>query len=68
MQRTAIFAYGVTAYAAFLGIYLYAVGFIANFATPTTLDGPSTMRFLPAVFLNVGLLTLFAIKHTRSNS
>jgi protein-S-isoprenylcysteine O-methyltransferase Ste14 len=64
MQRAAIFAYGVIAYAVFLGTFLYAVGFIGNFATLTTLDGPATMRFLPALFLNVGLLTLFAIQHS----
>ena len=40
-NRLLAFAYGLVAYAIFLGTFLYAVGFIGNFAVPTTLDGPA---------------------------
>lgn len=64
MKRAAIFAYGMVAYVIFLGVFIYAIGFIGNFGTPTTLDGRATAPFWTAVAWNVGLLTLFALQHS----
>ena len=45
MQRYAALAYGASVYAVFLGVFLYAVGFVGNFFVPTALDAePSTPR------------------------
>lgn len=62
--RVAIFLYGSLCYALFLAVFLYAVGFIMGFATPTRLDGRSPGPFLPALAVNLGLLTLFAVQHS----
>jgi protein-S-isoprenylcysteine O-methyltransferase Ste14 len=63
-KRITFFAYGVLCYVAFLGTFLYAIGFIGNFATPTRLDGPPVEPFLPALAINAGLLALFAVQHS----
>ena len=63
-KRLSIFAYGLVSYTIFLATFLYAIGFIGNFAVPTTLDGPATGSFTQAVLIDLGLLALFAIQHS----
>lgn len=62
--RALAFAYGLVCYAMFLGVFLYAIGWIGNFLTPTRLDGPRTGPLWAAVAVNLGLLTLFALQHS----
>lgn len=64
MNRYLAFAYGVVAYAAFLATFVYAIGFIGNFAVPTTLDGPAAGPLGVALAVNLGLLTVFALQHS----
>ena len=63
-KRLSIFLYGVTSYAIFFGTFLYAVGFIGNFAVPRTLDGTPTMGLMAALLIDLGLLGLFAVQHS----
>jgi protein-S-isoprenylcysteine O-methyltransferase Ste14 len=63
-KRISIFLYGVACYAVFFGTFLYAVGFVGNFAVPRTLDSESTDAFLPSLLVNLGLLGLFAGQHS----
>jgi protein-S-isoprenylcysteine O-methyltransferase Ste14 len=63
-KRLTIFAYGVISYAVFFATFLYAVGFIGNFAVPTTLDGAPAMDFTTALLIDLGLLGLFAVQHS----
>ncbi len=63
-KRRSIFLYGVVSYAIFFVTYLYAVGFVGNFAVPRTLDGVPTVSFTHALLVNLGLLGLFAIQHS----
>jgi protein-S-isoprenylcysteine O-methyltransferase Ste14 len=64
MNRILAFTYGVVAYAIFFATFLYAIGFIGNFAVPTTLDGPASAPFLQALLVNLGLLAAFALQHS----
>jgi len=56
--------YGIASYGAFLGVALYAVGFIGGFLTPTRLDGIPTRPALQALTIDLGLLALFALQHS----
>jgi protein-S-isoprenylcysteine O-methyltransferase Ste14 len=64
MNRISTFAYGVASYAAFLAVFVYAIGFIGGFWTPTTLDGAPRMSLLAALGIDLGLLTAFALQHS----
>ena len=65
MLKRLIFAlYGVVCYMIFLGTFLYAIGFIGNLGTPTTLDSPATQPLGTALAIDAGLLMLFAIQHS----
>jgi protein-S-isoprenylcysteine O-methyltransferase Ste14 len=63
-RRFSIFLYGVISYAIFFATFLYAVGFIGNFAVPRTLDGAPAMGFMMALAIDLGLLGLFAVQHS----
>lgn len=64
LKRILFFAYGLFSYVIFLGTFLYAVGFIGNFAVPRTLDGEATGPLGISLTIDVGLLTLFAVQHS----
>jgi protein-S-isoprenylcysteine O-methyltransferase Ste14 len=64
VKRSAVLLFGVAAYAMFLGVFLYAVGFVGNFLTPTRLDGAPESPFGKAIAINFGLLGLFAVQHS----
>ena len=58
------FLYGLFSYAVFLAVFVYAIGFIGGFLTPTMLDGEPTRPLLEAIAIDLGLLTLFALQHS----
>lgn len=64
MKTTLFFVYGLLVYVFFLGVFLYAAGFVGGFGVPRTLDGPASGSLLTALGVNLGLLTLFAIQHS----
>jgi protein-S-isoprenylcysteine O-methyltransferase Ste14 len=64
MKRLAVFTYGVAVYAMFLGVFLYAVGFIGNFLVPKTLDSAPQSSLLEALLINVALLGVFGLQHS----
>ncbi len=64
MKRILFFLYGTTCYLFFLGIFLYAIGFLGNILVPTTIDGTPQVSFGLAFTINVLLLGVFAIQHS----
>ena len=65
MARIGIFLYGLFSYAVFLGVFVYGLGFIGGFATPTMLDGTPHRPLGVALAINLGLLTAFALQHSQ---
>jgi len=64
MHRLTIFLYGTFSYVAFLITFLYAVGFIGNFAVPKSMDSPADGPWQAALLIDLGLLSLFALQHS----
>lgn len=64
MTRVLIFLYGVVCYGVFLGVFLYAIGFIGGFGTPTVLDGVPRAPFERAFTIDLALLGAFAVQHS----
>lgn len=63
-RRLSYLAYGLAAYIMFLGVYLYAYGFVMNIAAPCSIDAPSApLDQLPAV-TNLVLLAAFGVQHS----
>jgi methanethiol S-methyltransferase len=64
MSRIGTFVYGVASYAVFFAVFLYAMGFIGGFWTPTMLDGAPHRPLGEALAIDVALLGAFAIQHS----
>lgn len=64
VSRILVLVYGLAAYAMFLCVTLYAVGFVGGFFTPTRLDGPLEGSIVTALFTDITLLLLFAMQHS----
>ena len=64
MKRILFFLYGMTCYLFFLGIFLYAIGFLGNFGVPNSIDGVPRVSFWQALAVNTVLLGIFAVQHS----
>ncbi len=64
MRRVMIFAYGVASYVLFLGVFLYAIGFIGGYFVPKAMDSPAATPLATALAVDLGLLALFAVQHS----
>ncbi len=64
MGRVISFLYGIIGHVGFLLVFMYLVGFLANFAVPKSVDSGQTGPFGPALLVNVLLLALFGVQHS----
>ncbi len=64
MARILALAYGVAAYAVFLGTILYAIGFVTGLGVPKTVDSGSVGPVGEAIIVNLILLSVFAVQHS----
>jgi methanethiol S-methyltransferase len=68
MKRLFVLIYGLACYVVFLGVFLYATGFVGGFLTPTRLDTPiehpDMGSFAFALLFNLLLILTFAVQHS----
>lgn len=64
MSRILAAVYGIVSYVIFLAAFLYAIGFVGDFAVPRTVDHGVDASTGEAVVVNLVLLGLFAVQHS----
>ena len=64
MSKVAALMYGLVCYVMFLGVYLYLIGFLGNFAVPRSVDSGIEGTLAVALLINVLLLAVFGVQHT----
>src|SRR4029077_14361823 len=64
VSRIVIFLYGLVCYAISLGVFVYGMGFIVGFLTPTMLDGAPDRPLAAALGTDLALLAVFALQHS----
>jgi len=64
MKRTSILIYGILSYAIFFATFLFALGWIGGFGVPRTVDLGPEASVVNALWIDLGLLALFALQHS----
>ncbi|MBU9766723.1 isoprenylcysteine carboxylmethyltransferase family protein [Mycobacterium sp. TNTM28] len=64
MKRLLVLGYGTASYLVFVAAFLYAIGFVGDFAVPRTVDSGIAAPPAEAVIVNLLLLLVFAGQHS----
>jgi protein-S-isoprenylcysteine O-methyltransferase Ste14 len=64
MGRIIAFFYGVVSYILFFLTFLYAIGFVAGFAVPKTIDSGAVVPTAQAVVIDLIVMSIFAVQHS----
>jgi len=64
LSRAVALLYGTIAYATFLVAFLYAIGFVEGLLVPKGIDDGTPGSLVPALIVNVLLMSVFAIQHS----
>ncbi|NYT40085.1 isoprenylcysteine carboxylmethyltransferase family protein [Sphingomonas sp. R-74633] len=65
MSRSLFLIFGGVAYAIFLAVFLYLIGFVADFAPlPRTIDHGPAAPWAIALAVDAGLIALFGLQHS----
>ena len=64
MKRLSILLYGAISYILFLGVFVYAIGFVGNILVPRGIDSIPNIPMGQALLINLALLGVFAIQHS----
>jgi len=64
VKRLIVLIYGLLCYAAFFGTFLYAIGFLANFGVPKSIDSGPAGPLAITLAIDLALLSIFALQHS----
>ena len=63
-RRLFVLIYGVVCYSIFFATFLYALGFVGNLVVSKSMDSPSNAPAGTSLFVNLALLSVFAVQHS----
>ena len=64
MRKLLAALYSALVYVFFLGVFLYAIGFVENVLVPKSIDSGTVDSVAGSLLIDAGLLALFAVQHS----
>jgi methanethiol S-methyltransferase len=64
MRKLLAALYSTLVYVFFLGVFLYAIGFVENVLVPKSIDSGTGDSIAGSLLIDAGLLALFAVQHS----